>query len=264
MRAPSKKASAAAAREADSRRSGETPTAETVTRISPFRVSTLVSIAPVNLTTDWGVMARQEGDPVPYEHQFYRATLQGLFSLNLHAAGTFSYQEKTGYLNLDSPRVEEAKKAGLEHLVEEKAYRLPVTERLNRIIALLEGLANVEGGAKQTLHYTDVSPDLVITAVTRGGNHIFGHVISADRQGRPRIKVQALRQTLTVFDKDIWSRVYVGWVEGYLDEEREAFVTALSDPEGLQPWAERFNVAHPRQALLELVNELRQRVEWLA
>ena len=44
----------------------------TVTRAAPFRVSTLVSIAPVDITADWGSMPRHEGDPVPYEHQFYR------------------------------------------------------------------------------------------------------------------------------------------------------------------------------------------------
>lgn len=264
MRAPSRRASAVAAREADASRSGETPTAETVTRISPFRVSTLVSIAPVSLTADFGVMARQEGDPVPHEHQFYRTTLQGLFSLDLHAAGTFSYRNRTGYLNLDGPRVEEAERAGLERLEGEKAFRLPVAERLARVTALLEGLAHLEGGAKQTLHYTDVSPDVVFVAVTRGGNHAFGHVVGADPQRRPRIKAEALRQALTVFGEEILSPLYVGWVQGYLDEEREAFRAALADPDSLRPWAERVVVQHPREALLSLVEELRRHPEWLA
>lgn len=264
MRAPSKRASAVAAREADAGRGGETPTAETVTRVSPFRVSTLVSIAPVNLTADFGVMARQEGDPVPHEHQFYRTTLQGLFSLDLHAAGTFSFRDRTGYLNLDGPRAEEAERAGLERLEAEKAFRLPEAERLARVTALLEGLAHLEGGAKQSLHYTDVSPDLVLVAVTRGGNHAFGHVVGADRQGRPRIKVEALRQALSVFAEEVLSPIYVGWVQGYLDEERDAFHAALADQGGLGPWAERIVVRHPREALLTLAEEIKRHPGWLA
>lgn len=61
-------------------------------------------------------MSRHEGDPVPYSSQFYRATLKGLFSLDLRACGTFWYRQKTGFLNLDDVRIEEAKQAGLIHL----------------------------------------------------------------------------------------------------------------------------------------------------
>jgi len=113
MRAPSKKTGAKEQREADATRAAETRTDETLTRVSPFRVSTLVSIAPVNITDDFGVMSRHEGDPVPHEHQFYRATLKGLFSLDLRACGTFSYRKKTGYLNIDLTRVDQANNMGL-------------------------------------------------------------------------------------------------------------------------------------------------------
>jgi len=261
MRAPSKKSSAVEARAADPNRANETPTAKTVTRVSPFRTSTLVSIAPVTLSSDFGVMARHEGDPVPHEHQFYRTTLQGLFSLDLHAAGTFTYRQKTGYLNLDDVRIEEAKKAGLEEMAGEKAYRLPVHQRLQRIRALLEALAYLDGGAKQALHYTDVSPDLVFAAVTKGGNHVFGHIVGADSQGHPVIKIEALAEALRVFAQDILSNVYVGWVPGYLDAERARFEQALQD--GLRDWKERIVIQHPREALLALAEELKAHAEWL-
>jgi len=266
MRAPSKRASAVAAREADESRVGETPTAETVTRASPFRVSTLVSIAPVSIVDDFGVMARHEGDPVPYEHQFYRATLQGLFSLDLHAAGTFSYRNKTGFLNLDDVRVRIAEDEGLEHLEGEKAYRLPYQDRVQRIAALLEGLAHLEGGAKQALHYTDVSPDLVFLAVTRGGNHLFGHIIGADERHRPVVKIEALRQALDVFADDLLSDVYVGWVQGYLDSERARFEAALADGGPLAAWADLVHIDHPRRVLQDLVQALQDEAnaKWLA
>lgn len=252
MRAPSKKTSAKEKRESDSSRESETPTTDTVTRVSPFRVSTLVSLAPVSIIDDFGVMSRHEGDPVPHEHQFYRTSLKGLFSLDLHAAGTFSYRQKTGFRNLDETRVEIAKKQkGIEHLEAEKCYRLPYESRLQRITALFEGLARLEGGAKLTLHYTDVSPVLVVLAVTKGGNHIFGHVVGSDGKGQPVFKIDALQEALTVFREEILSNVYVGWVRGYLDDERaklEKFAEAET----------RVKISHPREAYNALITDLRK------
>jgi len=266
MRAPSKKTDAVKARKADESRAGETPTTDTITRVSPFRVSTLVSIAPVNVTNDFGTMSRHEGDPVPHEHQFYRTTLKGLFSLDLHASGTFSYRQKTGFRNLDDVRTEMAKEKGLEHLEDVKSYRLPFDERVRRISALFEGLAHLEGGAKQTLHYTDVAPALVILAVTKGGNHIFGHVVGATGRGLPTLKLDALEEALTVFEDDILSDVYVGWVKGYMDDERARFEAALGDEGQLAAFAGQVRVSHPREAFQAFVKELQKQENgsWLA
>lgn len=263
MRAPSKKASAAEAREAEKVRANETPTSDTVTRISPFRVSTLVSLAPVNLVNDFGVMSRHEGDPVPHEHQFYKTTLQGLFSLDLKSAGTFTYKNKSGYLNLDEVRVTEAKNMGLIELPEEKAFRLPVKERLRRVSALLEAMAFLDGGAKQAMHYTDVSPDLAFVAVTKGGNHIFGHLVGTDSKGRPVIKIEAFKEALKVYKENILSDIFVGWVQGYLDEERNRFLDALDKDEELQSWSGRIKVKHPLEAFRELAGQLNQNPAWL-
>lgn len=229
----------------------ETELAETVTRVSPFRVSTLVSIAPVDITNDFGVMSRHEGNPVPYEHQMYRTTLQGLFSLDLNACGTFSYRNKAGYRNLDAVRLEEAVKQQLEHIENDKLYRLPLRERIQRVQALFEAMALLEGGAKQALHYTDVTPAFCVLAVTRGGNHIFGHLIDADKHGKPVIKLDALREALTTMRDEILSPVYVGWTRGYLNEQREQFEQELAS------FTERpIMVRHPRDAYREFVADL--------
>ncbi|MEW6399715.1 MAG: type I-B CRISPR-associated protein Cas7/Cst2/DevR [Bacillota bacterium] len=253
MRAPSTKASAQKQREQDQSRVVETPTRDTVTRASPFRVSTLVSVAPVTITDDFGVMARHEGDPVPYEHQFYRTTLKGLFSLDLRASGTFWYRNKTGFRNLDDERMKIAEETGLEHLRDEKAYRLPFDRRVERVATLFEGLAHLEGGAKQTLHYTDVSPVVTVMAVTKGGNHIFGHVVGATARGFPELRIEALEQVLTVFADEILSPVYVGWVRGYMDEERVKLEAFADTPQGSP-----IRVMHPREAFAALVDDLRR------
>lgn len=265
MRAPSKRADAVKAREADESRASETSTTDTVTRVSPFRVSTLVSIAPVRITEDFGTMSRHEGDPVPHEHQFYRTTLKGLFSLDMHACGTFSYRQKTGYRNLDDVRTELAKEHSLEHLETEKSYRLPLDQRVQRVSTLFEGLAHLEGGAKQALHYTDVAPALVILAVTKGGNHIFGHIVGATGQGQPEIKHDALKEALTVFADDILSDVHIGWTKGYLDEERARLEAALSDEGELAEFAGKVKISHPREAFQALVADLQkpENIAWL-
>ena len=265
MRAPSKRTSAKEKRESDESRANETETTDTVTRVSPFRVSTLVSIAPTRVVNDFGTMSRQDGDPVPHEHQFYRTTLKGLLSLDLHAAGTFSYQQKTGYRNLDDVRKGLAEAQGLEHLEDEKSYRIPYDVRVQRISVLLDGLAHLEGGAKQALHYTDVSPALVMWAVTKGGNHIFGHVVGANQRGEPELNVDALTEALTVFEDDILSDIYVGWVKGYLDEKRAKFLEELNNEAGLSPFKSRIRVSHPRDAFKAFVEDLQkaENANWL-
>ena len=235
---------------------GKNDDEQTVTRASPFRVSTLVSNAPAQIVEDWESMSRLEGDPVPYSSQFYRATLQGLFSLDLHASGTFSYRNRTGYRNLDSVRREQAQKESLEHLESEKSYRLPLAERIKRVGALFEGLANLEGGANQTLHYTDVSPALIVLAVTKGGNHIFGHVIGTDHQ--PKLKIKALHETMTVFKGDILSTIYVGWVQGYLDKQREELENALAEGGQLEQDKARIILDHPRIVLSKFIEDLKK------
>jgi CRISPR-associated protein Cst2 len=266
MRAPGKADTARKSREQISLLEDATPVKETVTRASPFRVSTLVSIAPVNPTSDFGVMSRHEGNPVPHEHQFYRATLKGLFSLDLWACGTFSYRNRTGFRNLDDERVRlVADVPGVEHLEDEQSYRLPKDQRIARVKALFSGMAQLEGGAKQTLHYTDVSPALVIFAVTDGGNHIFHHTVGANRSGLPEIKIDALREALRVFADSIRSPVYVGWVRGYLDEARAGFEQFVAEhnaaavKEGLPV----ITVSHPREAFMSFVAACDEHPEWL-
>lgn len=256
MRAEGKKTEAKEKREADESRAGETPTATHITRVSPFRVSTFVSIAPVTITEDFGVMSRHDEAPVPHEHDFYRTTLKGLFSLNLNACGTFSYRKKTGFLNLDEHRIQLAKERKLEHLEREKCYRLPWAERVRRIATLFEGLARLEGGAKLTLHYTDVTPPIVIMAVTKGGNHLFNYVINADSRGRPQLNSEALKDTLTVYKDTLLSPVYVGWAKGYLDEQRETALQTCS--EIAQQLSISFEIDHPRKIFQKMAEAMRQ------
>ncbi len=219
-----------------------------ITRVSPFRVSTLVAIEPVYMTNDFGVMARHEGDPVPFEHQFYRATLKGLFSLDLRAAGTFSFLDRTGFRNLDKIRRKMAEERGLE-IVGESAYRLPFDQRVERVQSLLYALGRLQGGAKQALHYTDVAPAFVMAAVTRGGNHPFGRVVAAER-GEPVIHRGALDQVFDALGDELLSGVYVGRAQGFMDSSADTLAEY------------KLTVTHPREALEGLAAEIAQHPDW--
>src|SRR5580704_12434895 len=127
MRAPSKKTDAAK----DEKASPLEKDRE-ITRVSPFRVSTFVSVSPAQIVSDFGTMTRQQGDPVPYEHEFYRAHLLGLLSLDLTAAGTFFDGARVGFKNLDSFRRKAAEEQNLEKVEVRKqtAFRLPIVDRV--------------------------------------------------------------------------------------------------------------------------------------
>ncbi len=228
-----------------------------LTRISPLRVSTFVAVSPVLLTEDFGVMARHEGDPVPHAHNFYRATLQGLLSLDMSSAGVFTYSQRTGYQNLDSIRRQEAEQSGLQHLPEARAYRLPNTERLRRVRRLIEAIPLVQGGAKQTLHYTDVTPVVSIAAVTRYGNHPFNYLFE-DRGDEITFKADAFVEIIRAYREQFLSPVYVGWHPGYATNQVEKFNQMPEEVTSALVYGT------PHEAFGMLANDLARTPDWLA
>jgi CRISPR-associated protein Cst2 len=250
MRAQGKSAAAAARREQDLTRAQATETNADITRVSPFRVSTFVAIAPMNPTDDFGTMSRHDGDPVPHEHQFYRTTLKGLFSLDLGRAGVFTYEDRTGYRNLDDVRRNLATDNGLEHVVQDRAYRLPPEKRVERITSLLRGMAVLDGGAKQALHYTDVTPAVVLAAVLKGGNNPLQYAVEADPQGLPSVNEEALREVVEVWGDQMLSPLHVGWVRGFHDAQRARLASALES----LPLERGYILDHPRVVLNQLAD----------
>lgn len=225
MRAQGKTSDAKKSRADSDQHKNATPTTSELTRVSPFRVGTLVSIAPVRVVDDFGTMSRHDGDPVPHEHQFYRAYLKGLTSLNLSLAGTFFRGGRVGYKNLDDHREQAAKDANLAQckVHGQPGYRLPHTERAKRCASLIRATASIEGGAKLSLHYTDVNPAIWVAAVTRGGNNILARVVQANDDGLPIFHQEVLEEVLRVYKDQLLSPLYVGWVAGFREAERERF-----------------------------------------
>lgn len=236
-----------------------------LTRNSPFKVSTLISIAPLKqneIGFDYGTMARTDDpeypNPVPYVHEFYRTTLMGLISVDLRMLGRFYFVERTGYRHLDSVRKQLAEERGLKLYDNGRAYELDADTRKQRITQLLQGLARISGGAKQAMHYTDVSPKFLLLGVAKGGNHLFGTAVGPDKKtNMPVINTAALAEIATVFKDDLLSGFYAGMAQGYLDEQRPELQKHIDGiPNSL--------LAHPVEAIRRVIADLDKRAsEWL-
>jgi CRISPR-associated protein Cst2 len=219
-----------------------------VTRISPLRVGTLVSTTPVRITSDFGTMARAEGDPVPHEHQFYRAHLKAPVAIDLTCAGTFFSSARVGYKNIDQNRIASAQQAGATEVSVRgfSAWRLPLETRQSRVATVVRTLGRLEGGAKQTLHLTDTAPAVLILGVCRSGNQPFQRVIGPGEDLESTVlREDVLLEALRVFRDDLESDVYVGWARGFLDSERKKLEGLLAGDGRIEN--RRVHLGHPRE-----------------
>ncbi len=178
----------------------------------------------------------------------------------------FYHIQRTGYKHLDEVRVNLAKEKGLQEYDNGKAYQLPLEERHRRLEILLQGLSNINGGAKLALHYTDVSPRLVILALSKGGNHLFSTFVGATNKGLPVLKMKALKEVAKVFKDEILSGIYVGLMQGYLDDQRAELEAALSEISSDDTYGKRKTfLGHPKYAIGEFLKDLAfEREKWLS
>ncbi|HLH31050.1 MAG TPA: type I-B CRISPR-associated protein Cas7/Cst2/DevR [Terriglobia bacterium] len=251
MRAPSKRADVEQAKDMSPLEKDRE-----ITRVSPLRVSTLVAVGPSVIVDDFGTMTRQDGDPVPHEHQFYRAHLQGLLSLDLTSAGTFYDMERTGFKNMDSNRRDAAKAAGCEEgtIRGQKAWRLPSAVRRERVATLLDALATVGGGAKMALHYTDITPAVMMLAVVKHGNNPFYRTFVAD-SGKLQTQFHrpAFDELMAVHGESFLSDIHIGWAQGFLGEQRQKMSEAVE----ANPLRPRIKTGHPVEIIRQLAGAIR-------
>lgn len=219
-----------------------------------------MALSPTRVTLDFGTASRHVGDPVPYEHEFYRAVLRGLISLDLGSAGTFTYTDRSGFRNLDAVRIRIAEERLLEHLPKERAYRMPLDVRVRRCSTVLQGLGTLMGGAKLATHYTDVTPAALVLAVVKGGNNPFQYTVAAGTREPLRAEPKSLVQAIETWRDQLLSRVYLGWTAGFYDTVHETLLNGLAKA-GL---TREVVTGHPRRVLGDLAADLASRSgEWL-
>ena len=204
----------------------------TLTRMSPLKCSPLVSVNAQRPTRDFGVMSRQQGDPVPHEHQFYSTVLKGMFSLDISALGRYENSAKTGYQNISESGLKLAEVAGAT--ADEVFAEMPLKVRQQRAVDTIGVLPYLNGGANQTLHLTDVAPKLMILTVLRGGNHLFMNAVQAHR-GEAQLHIEALQEILEVHKNRLLTPVFIGRRAGFLDHQRAEIDGLANDGSGSLP-----------------------------
>lgn len=203
----------------------------TVTRISPLKNSPLVSVVGQYPTQDFGVMARHEGDPVPYEHEFYSTILKGIFSIDLDSLGRFYTNEKTGFRNM-YPKIEElAEERGLTK--NEDSWVMGNSTRIKRAQDVINALPYLYGGAKSTSHLTDVTPKLIILVAIDGGNHIFMNVVR-EENNELVVDTDALKEMLEDYKDILLTDIYIGVNKGFLKESQENIIKFAEDFENVK------------------------------
>lgn len=204
----------------------------TVTRISPFKNSPLVSVVGQNPTNDFGVMARHdEGDPVPYEHEFYSTILKGIFSIDLSSLGVFCESEKTGYRNMYPSLVELAEEKGLNH--DGDYWMLDNETRIKRAQDIINALPYLSGGAKNTSHLTDVTPKILVLAAIDGGNHIFMNIVR-EENGETVFDIAALDEVINEYSDILKTDVFIGLRSGFLKDTQDKIIQYAKDKNNVQ------------------------------
>lgn len=228
----------------------------TVTRVSPLKNSAIISVAATKPVENFSVMARQDGDPVPYTKEEYSAIMKGMFSLDLEMVGTFASYNKTGFKNLSAKLREEALKNGATELADphltdakgeaHKLVRLNQEVRAKRASETIQALKFISGGAMQTNNLADVSPKFIVLATTTSGNHPFSHIATSAGAYDELVKLnhEGLAEVLTEFAEQIQGKVFVGVRNGFLSE-----YDSKELEEALKPFGENVVLTTVNQAI---------------
>lgn len=199
----------------------------TVTRISPFKCSPLISVFPERIVNDYAVMSRHEGDPVPFEYEFYSTVLKGIFAIDVDNSGYFIKKEKAGYKNISDDFLKKYKDNGNVEKVED-GIKLKKEEKVKRIKDMIEVIPYLTGGAKETTHLTDIVPRFIILLAINGGNHILMDIAKTDGENAT-ININAFKEMLNDYDDRILTNIYIGIADGFNDKLKEELLVLSKD-----------------------------------
>jgi CRISPR-associated protein Cst2 len=228
----------------------------TCQRDTALATGTFVSVVPRRPSQDFGTMSRgfNAGEnPVIHEHEFFTAELAGDILLDLARLGVFEVDGSGLKVALTAEAADEARSGGAEEttLRGVKALRLPLAERRRRAAVLLRALAAVRGGAKQSLHYGDRTPALVLLAPVKGGVNPFTRVLGS-RDGQTVFRSDVLREEVEAWADELDGPVQLGWAPGFLGDQRERVRHELAELVA----AGTVQFDHPRVLLGQLADQI--------
>lgn len=229
---------------------------KTFMRDTVLATGTLVAVVPNAPVMDFGTMSRDFGPgthPVIHEHQMYTAPLAGDLLLDLPRVGTFEIAGRTTKSALSASTAAAVVESGGAEVTLRgvTCVRQPITERRRRAAVLLRTMAMVKGGAKQSAHYGDRTPALLILAPLKGGTNPFTRVVRA-RDRAAYFDADVLRAEMEAWADELDGPVRIGWAPGFLGGQRER---ALSDLADLIK-EEKLLLDHPRTMLNALAGEI--------
>lgn len=203
----------------------------TLTRVSPLKNSALIATASTSIAQHFSSMTRSDGNPLPYGKDEYSAIMKGQFSIDVDQVGTFSRQDRSGFMNIsetmaritiengaaevEDPLIRDAKGNPL------KLIRLPNAIREKRIKETIRALKYLSGGAKQATNLADVTPKLLILSQYKSGNHPFSSLIqenTAPHGNQTLFSPEALREILSDYKDQFIGNIFIGIRSGFLDK----------------------------------------------
>lgn len=227
---------------------------ETVTRISPLKVSPLISVFPTRPVTDFGVMARHEGDPVPYEHEFYSTIFKGIFSIDINNVGRFYQEKRSGKRNFGDTIPEEIKNKLTGD--EDGSWVLPIEKRKKRITDTISVIPYLYGGAKLASHLTNVAPSFIILGMFSMGNHVLYHTIGS-KDSDIILNDDAITQMLKDYGDRLLTNLYIGKQSGFND----GWSTVLQELESKDEKG-RIKVLSVKNAVNEFIKDVEAKIEF--
>ena len=196
---------------------------ESIQRTSPFKTSILKGIRDMRvINNDDAYVHLKEGTPLPYSTKFYSTHLEGFFNLEYYRLGV--YDNLGSRQELSQELVKKHGDKFNETTIHNrfKRYELKDADRIRKKHAkgLLQGLAFLRGGAKQSAFGSDVSPKVLIIAGMETANPVFNNLFIGKGE-KPSLNIELLEQIAKDYKDKLATPIYIGIRSGYLENEEE-------------------------------------------
>jgi CRISPR-associated protein Cst2 len=208
----------------------------TYRRISPLKNSLLISVLPNTIERDFGHFSRNlppGSDIIPFESEHYTTYLQGTFTISLIDVGCFQVGEMYD-LSEDIFAINRSK---LEvDSTNDRLFRLPKEQRINRVKQVIQALAKLRGGAHLARNLSDVSPVVVLAGFVDGGNAPFQRLFEPDTDfERVCLNISRLRSVIEDYRDRLLATtnghaLFFGYRPTILANEQEVLEALANDP----------------------------------
>ena len=222
--------------EGDAAKSDPEESGGTQRRVSPLKNSLLVSVLPNVITTDFGHFSRDlpvdNANMVPFEHQHYSATMQGVFTISLTDVGRFECGPMRDihaqFKSDDVTQVQET-----DGLSKPRVLAISEGERRTRVAETIEALGRLRYGANLTRNLSDVAPVVILGAYLDGGNAPFQNLFTPDENSQVQLNLKRLASVLKDYGKYLLGakHLYFGFRPGILSNEAEVLQAFGVGPE---------------------------------